>query len=224
MERVDDLLVNGLRLIQDDECFCFGCDGVEIANFVTGGAKDKAVDLGCGTGIITVLLAGKKNIPCVGIELQPRLAALALRNVELNGLDEKASVINARMQDACDYIEAGSKSIVVCNPPYRRAGSGEAQSVSAVAIARHEVAVTLSEVVAVADKLLKNGGSFYIVHQCERMAEVLSECSAHKLEPKILQVLTPNEKKEPHLFMLKAVKHGKIGLRVLPQRAVRTEV
>ncbi len=224
MERVDDLLVNGLKLIQDDEFFCFGCDGVEIANFVNGGIKDSAVDLGCGTGIITVLLAGKKNISCVGVELQPRLASLAERNIELNGLSGKASVINARMQDICEYIEPGSKSIVVCNPPYRRAGSGEAQLSEAVAIARHEVAVTLSEVVAVADKLLKNGGSFYIVHQCERMAEVLSECSVHKLEPKILQILTPNEKKEPHLFMLKAVKHGKIGLKVLPQRAVRTEV
>ena len=56
-ERVDDLLVNGLKIIQNPQAFCFGCDAVELANFVNGGIKDRAVDLGSGTGIITILLA-----------------------------------------------------------------------------------------------------------------------------------------------------------------------
>ena len=70
-ERLDDLLVNGLKIIQNPSAFCFGCDAVEIANFVTGGAKDRAVDLGSGTGIITLLLGGKKGIRCTGVEIQP---------------------------------------------------------------------------------------------------------------------------------------------------------
>ncbi|MBR2988270.1 MAG: methyltransferase, partial [Clostridia bacterium] len=65
-ERVDDLLVNELKIIQNPSAFCFGCDAVELANFVTGGAKDYAVDLGSGTGIITLLLAGKKGIRTTG--------------------------------------------------------------------------------------------------------------------------------------------------------------
>lgn len=221
-ERVDDLLVNGLKIIQNPSAFCFGCDAVEIANFVSGSKKDKAVDLGSGTGIITLLLAGKKGIPCVGVELQSDMAEMANRSIALNGLTN-ASVINARMQDIAKYMPAGSATIVVSNPPYAKANSGKSADSENVAIARTELAVTLREVVECASYLLSTGGSFYLVHRADRLAEVIAECKAVKLEPKILQVLTPGNKK-PHLFLLKAVKDGKTGLDILPQREVDTWV
>lgn len=222
-ERVDDLLVNGLKIIQNPDAFCFGCDAVELANFVTGGVKDRAVDLGSGTGIITVLLAGKKKIDCVGVEIQPEMAEMSRRTIEMNGLNN-ARIINAPMQNVREHLPAGYATIVVCNPPYRKAETGEKTANRSVAIARHEITVTLSEVIESAAYLLNSGGNFYIVHQSERMSEVIEECLKRKLEPKILQILTPNESKPPHLFLLKAVKDGKKGLNVLPQRAVDTWV
>lgn len=223
-ERVDDLLVNGLRIIQNPSAFCFGCDAVELANFVSGGVKDKAVDLGSGTGIITILLAGKKKIPCVGVEIQPEMADMSRRSIELNGLSATASVICAPMQGVTAKIGRESASIVVCNPPYRKAGSGEKQTAPAIALARHEIAVTLREVVQTANELLKNGGYFYIVHQTERLAEVITECGNIGLEPKVLQILTPANGKKPHLFMLKCKKGGSVGLEVLPERVIDTVV
>lgn len=223
-ERVDDLLVNGLRIIQNPSAFCFGCDAVELANFVSGGVKDKAVDLGSGTGIITILLAGKKKIPCVGVEIQPEMADMSRRSIELNGLSATASVICAPMQGVAASIGRESASIVVCNPPYRKAGTGEKQTSPMVALARHEIAVTLREVVQTANELLKNGGYFYIVHQTERLAEVITECGNIGLEPKVLQILTPANGKKPHLFMLKCKKGGSVGLEVLPERVIDTVV
>ncbi len=220
-ERVDDLLVNGLKIIQNPQAFCFGCDAVELANFVSGGVKDRAVDLGSGTGIITILLAGKKKIRCTGVEIQPQMAEMSSRSVALNALSN-ADIINAPMQEITKYIPAGSATIVVCNPPYRRAGSGQKQTAETIALARHEIAVTLREVVETAKSLLSTGGNFYIVHQCERMAEVINECKTHSLEPKTLQILIPAEGKKPHLFMLKCTYGAKEGLVVLPQRIVDT--
>lgn len=223
-ERVDDLLVNGLRIIRNPSAFCFGCDAVELANFVSGGVKDKAVDLGSGTGIITILLAGKKKIPCVGVEIQPEMADMSRRSIELNGLSATASVICAPMQGVAAKIGRESASIVVCNPPYRKAGSGEKQTSPTIALARHEIAVTLREVVQTANELLKNGGYFYIVHQTERLAEVITECGNIGLEPKVLQILTPANGKKPHLFMLKCKKGGSVGFEVLPERVIDTVV
>ena len=223
-ERVDDLLVNGLRIIQNPSAFCFGCDAVELANFVSGGVKDKAVDLGSGTGIITILLAGKKKIPCVGVEIQPEMADMSRRSIELNGLSATASVICAPMQGVSAKIGRESASIVVCNPPYRKVGSGKKQTAQTIALARHEIAVTLREVVQTANELLKNGGYFYIVHQTERLAEVITECGNIGLEPKVLQILTPANGKKPHLFMLKCKKCGSVGLEVLPERVIDTVV
>lgn len=223
-ERLDDLLVNGLKIIQSDQYFRFGCDAVELADFVTGGVKDRAADLGTGSGIIAILLAGKKKISVTAVEIQQCMASLARRSVELNGLQDKIEVVCSPMQEFATHSNEGTYSIVVCNPPYRRAGSGEMQPLTSVAISRHELTVTFAEVADCASRLLKQGGAFYTVHQCERMAEVMSLCRINRLEPKILQVLTPSDGKKPHIFLLKCIKDGKIGLEVNSERNVRTEV
>ena len=217
MEKVCDLQTHGLKFIQDDGFFPFGTDGVELANFAEGGARDRAIDLGCGTGIVPVLLAGKKGIPTVGVELQPDVAALARRNAELNNLP--VTIVNARVQDVRSLFPAGSFTVVTCNPPYRRAGSGSASLFERVRIARHEVAMTLADALDAASYLLGQGGRFYIVHITERMDEVMCEAYSRRLTPKVLQVLRPAGKK-PHIFLLKCVKDGKRGLEVYPERDV----
>ena len=217
MEKVCDLQTHGLKFIQDDGFFPFGTDGVELANFAEGGARDRAIDLGCGTGIVPVLLAGKKGIPTVGVELQPDVAALARRNAELNDLP--VTIVNARVQDVRSLFPAGSFTVVTCNPPYRKAGSGSGSLSERVRIARHQVAMTLTDALDAASYLLGQGGRFYIVHITERMDEVMCEAYARRLTPKALQVLRPAGKK-PHIFLLKCVKDGKRGLEVYPERDV----
>ena len=220
MERIDDLQCRGLRLIQDSEKFCFGCDAVELANFVEGTKNDKAVDMGSGNGIITILLAGKKGIPTTAVEIQPELCALAQRNIELNALTNMAKAVCTSMQEYANSNKA-SATIVVCNPPYRKVGSGFMQENDFIAAARHEIFVTLKEVVESASKLLSTGGKFYMVLPTERLAEAMAYCVKYALEPKVLQILTPNEKKQPHLFLLKCLKDGKTGLDVLKERPVK---
>ena len=220
-ERIDDLQYNGLRLIQDSEQFCFGCDAVELANFVSGPMGAKACDLGAGNGIVGVLLAAKKNMRVTAVEIQSAAASLCRRNAELNGLADKMEVINAPMQSFAAGVEKGSFDVVVCNPPYSEKGTGEQSCERAKAVARFELEVTLKEVVCTAAHLLKYGGAFYMVNAVSRLAETVSLLCENKLEPKILQILTPNESKPPHLFLLKAVNCGKKGLRVLPQRPVK---
>ena len=192
MERIDDLQVNGLKLIQDSELFCFGCDAVELANFVTGLPSSNVCDLGCGSGIIPVLLAGKRGMSVTGVELQEACVSLARRSVD----------------------------IVTCNPPYRKEGSGFKQERGSVALARHEIAVTLAEAVHCASRLTKSGGKFFTVCHIERLAEMISLCTSEKLEPKILQILRPCDGKPPHLFLLKCIKDAAPALTVLPERAV----
>lgn len=220
MERIDDLQCKGLKFIQDDRFFPFGTDGVELANFVTGTPKDRALDIGCGSGIVTVLLAGKKNIPTVGVELQKPLADLASRNIALNNLSSIASVLNMRAQDLYEKYPRGSFTIVASNPPYRKAGSGESSLSDEVRTARHEVAINLTEILDLAAYMLGSGGKLYLVHQTERLDEVLEEAAKRKLMPKALQILLPSENKPPHIFLLKCLKDGRRGLDVKMPRIV----
>ena len=217
METICDLQTHGLKFIQDDAFFPFGTDGVELANFADATPRDRAIDLGCGTGIVPVLLAGKKGVPTVGVEIQPAVAALAERNARLNSLP--VTIMNADVRDYRKLFVAGSFTVVTCNPPYRRAGSGKSSAVEAVRVARHEVSLTLADVLDAAAYLLSTGGRFFIVHMTERLDEVIAGCVARRLTPKILQVLRPADKK-PHLFLLRCHKDGKQGMEVLPERGL----
>ena len=115
MERIDDLQYKGLKLIQDDELFCFGCDAVELANFVKGSNAD-ACDLGCGNGIIATLIAAKRGMRVTGVEIQPESASLAERNARLNSLADRIEIVCARMQDfaaQCRQIQSRSRQAAV---------------------------------------------------------------------------------------------------------------
>lgn len=219
-ERIDDLQYNGLKIIQNPKFFRFGSDAVEIANFISGGVKDVAVDLGSGSGIISILLAGKKNIKTTAVEIQQDVAEMSKRSVILNGLEDKINVINAPMQRISEYLSCGSATIVVSNPPYAPKSTGMQALEKTVAISRHEIEVTLKEVVQTASYLLSTGGKFYLVHRADRLAEVMFECKKARLEPKVLQVLTPDDEKEPHIFLLKCIKDGKSGIVVKKQRKI----
>lgn len=217
MERLCDLQTHGLKFLQDNRYFPFGTDGVELANFAGGTPRDRAIDLGCGSGIVPVLLAGKKGVPTVGVELQGELAALARRNAELNALP--VEILNTRVQDLRDKYPAGAFTIVTANPPYRKAGSGAASESEAVRMARHEVTLSLADVLDAAAYLLPTGGRFFIVHITERLDEVMTGAASRRLTPKVLQILRPQGKR-PHIFLLKCIKDGKQGLEVLPERDV----
>jgi len=216
MERIDDLGINGLRLIQDDTKFCFGTDSVELANFVLDRKIDGrpiAVDLGAGNGIISVLLAGKKGIRVKAVEIDGEAVHLCKRNVALNNLEELIEVVHSPMQNIIkdNLINPDQISVVVSNPPYFKLNTGGLKL--GAEVARHEIAIDQRELVKVASSLLSTGGKFFVVYPVDRMAELIFNCRDFKLEPKEIVLLdAPN--KPPYLFLMRAVKNAKVGLKV----------
>jgi tRNA1(Val) A37 N6-methylase TrmN6 len=94
-ERIDDLQYKGLRIIQKKDGFCFGVDAVLLANYADIKPGDEVIDLGTGTGIIPILLAGKTKAQRItGLEIQNDMAEMALRSIKLNGLQERVYIVN----------------------------------------------------------------------------------------------------------------------------------
>lgn len=213
MQRIEDLQTHGLRFIQDTDLFLFGTDAVELANFAAPPAGTRVCDLGAGTGILSVLLAGKYGCVVTAVEIQEKCCDLIAQNAALNRLP--VTVEHMRMQDY-----AGKFDAVICNPPYQKAGSGFVRGTESERIACFEQEVTFAEVAQTAARLLSTGGKFWLVHACTRLAEVLSTLKAHRLEPKKLQLLRPAANKPPHIFLLECMRDGKEGVCVLPERMV----
>jgi len=215
-ERIDDLQFKGLRIIQNTKGFCFGSDSVLLANFATVKKNELVVDLGTGTGIIPILLAGKtpaKKI--VGIEIQEIMVDMARRSIKLNNLEDKIEIVKGDLKEANKILGYEGFDVVTANPPYMKGNSGFKNATDLKTISRHEILCTLEDVIKSTFSLLKYGGRLYMVHRAERLADVVYNLKLYKLEPKKLQVVYPSREKEASLILIEAVKGANSALKIL---------
>lgn len=209
-ERIDDLQRNGYRIIQDPDRFCFGMDAVLLSGFASAKKGDKVLDMGTGTGIIPILMEAKTEAEhLTGLEIQPESADMALRSVQLNGLEDKISIVTGDIKEAKNLFPKASFQVITSNPPYMIGQHGLVNPHSEKAIARHEVLCTLEDVIENAAALLVPGGHFYMVHRPFRLAEIMTTLIKYRLEPKRMQLVYPYIDKEPNMVLIEAIRGGK---------------
>ena len=183
-ERLDDLEVNGLKLIQNPKLYCFTSDSVLLANTAKVKRKDKVLDLCSGSGIVGILIASKKKKKTVDlVEIQPEMANLAERNVKLNNLEDVVKVYEISVQEAADALGCEKYDVVVCNPPYMENGRGFKDEKEHIALCRAEISLTLKELITCASKCLKFGGRLNLVHRADRLADIIYQMKSKGLEP-----------------------------------------
>ena len=223
-ERIDDLQRNNYRIIQDPERFCFGMDAVLLSGFAKAKEGDHVIDLGTGTGIIPILMEAKtKASNLVGLEIQPESADMAQRSVELNHLEKKIRIVTGDIREASSIFGAATFDVVTSNPPYMTEHHGITNEKSPKAIARHELLCTLEDVICQAAKLLRPGGSFYMVHRPFRLAEIMNVLTKYRLEPKRMQLVYPYIDREPNMVLIEALKGGNSRVTVEPPLIVYKE-
>ncbi len=215
MRRTDDLGINNLKIIQDDTLFCFGTDSVLLANFARARHSDTVLDLCSGNGIVPILMSAKtKAGRFYGIELQKCSCDLFAENIELNGLSDRITAINADIGNILDFFKSGSVDVVTCNPPYMIPGAGFVNPEDTLAIARHEIKTNLDGVVSAAASVLKFGGHFYMVHRADRLCDIISTMRAKHIEPKRIAFVHPSPGKAPNLVLIAGMPGANPSLKI----------
>ena len=217
-ERLDDLQLNGLQIIQDPKRFCFGMDAVLLSDFVKVRTGEKVLDLGTGTGILPMLLAGKtKGQHFTGLEIQPESAEMARRSVAYNHLEEKIEIVTGDIKEAGRLFQPAFFDVITVNPPYMADQCGIQNPQDAKAIARHEILCNLEDIFRESKKLLPEGkGRFYMVHRPVRLAEILLKMSQSHIEPKRIQLVHPYVDKEPVMVLIEGRSGARPGVRIEP--------
>lgn len=215
-ERIDDLELNGLKIIQNKDGFCFGMDSVLLSDFAKEIKRSSTIlDMGTGTGILAILLSAKtQGTKIVGVEIQPEVAEMAQRSVILNQLQNRIEIICEDIKKLKGIYEAGSFNAIVTNPPYKKRGTGGVNENELKLISRHEITADLEDFISIASYLLKEQGSIYMVHRPERLADIMVNLRKYKLEPKNIKFVYPNQEKEPNLILIKATKNARPFLKI----------
>ena len=223
-ERLDDLQHSGLHLIQRPDAFRFGTDSVLLADFAAPKKNDRAVDLGCGTGAIATLMAAHCPLLQVdAVEIQPEIADMARRSVLMNRLEERIRVHEMDMREAWRTLGAEKHTLVVCNPPYGRAGGGLVNDSDTKRIARHEGDLSPDDVAYSAMRLLKSGGRFCVVYPAPRAYEMMAAMDRNRLAPKRIRTVHGVAGRAPKFVLLDAVKDGGSMLHWLEPLVLRNE-
>lgn len=209
-ERLDDLQLAGMRILQKTDGFRFGMDAVLLADFARVGARDAAADFGTGTGILPLLLLGRgKGAHIDAFEIQANMADMARRTMALNRLTERVTVHHLAVEEADTILEPCSMDAIVCNPPYGMPGTTLLNPSDSLRVARHQGENGLNGWLAMAFKLLRGKGRLALVYPAPRMLEIMDDLQRAHLIPKRFRLVYPHEHKPANLVLIEAMKDAR---------------
>jgi tRNA1Val (adenine37-N6)-methyltransferase len=216
-ETLDDLIIGGYKLIQPRYGYRFSIDAVLLAHFVDLKKIKQLVDLGCGNGVIPLLLSARSgNIKITGLEIQEAMVKRAQRSVEYNLLQKQVEIVRGDLQEIDKYFPAASIDLVLSNPPFWSSNEGHLSKNPEEACARHEIAMDLNALIRAAAYLLRPGGSFCLIHRAERLTDIINTCTVNKLLPVRLRTVHSFWQEEAKLILLEAQKRKQGRLKLLP--------
>ena len=222
---INDLVYfKNLKIVQNKNYFNFSLDSVLLPNFVqlTPNTK-KILDLCTGNAPIPLILSTKTNAEIIGVELQKEIYSLAIESIKINKL-KNIKIINKDVKKIINDFETDTFDLITCNPPYFKYDNNSIINNNDIkSIARHEINITIEDIIKISKKLLKNGGSLSIVHRTDRLIEVIDLMKKNNIEPKRIRFIYPKKNSDSNLFLIDGRKNGNVGLKLLSPLVIHNE-
>jgi tRNA1Val (adenine37-N6)-methyltransferase len=210
-------------IIQPKKGNRFTLDSLLLADFCRIRLRDRILEPGAGTGIISLLLAKKfPTARFVADEVEPRAFGLLCRNIEGNGLHDSIVPIDRDIKYLNRSIAQDAFDAIIANPPYVQCGTGRKSPSIERQTARQDQSASL-HIWLNLQTLLKNKGRYFLVFPARRAPELMSLLRDRKLEPKRLRFVYPSVNKPATLVLMEAVKGAGAGIEVLPPLIVHEE-
>ncbi len=210
-EVLEDMMIDGLKIVQDTRLYRFTSDSVLLSRFAKAKKRDNVADFCAGSGIVAFhFYALNKRVPDLRFtlfEMQKALSELSKKTAAYNDF-ENFEIVNCKLQEIPEKYRE-SFSLVLCNPPYERAGAGFDNDEYEKAVCRKEITLTLQEIAKAASFALKFGGRICMLHRADRIAEVCYELKRVNIEVKKIQFVGGRFGSKPYLVMVEGVKGGK---------------
>ena len=216
-ERIDDLQLDGLKIIQDKNGYGFTSDSVLLANFVKAKHNDVCVEIGTGSGVVSILVNYKEKPKKIyAFEIQKSVSKLALKNVKLNKMDEKIEIFAEKVQNWNKFLDFGSIDVVFCNPPYFKFDKNVCGNNNVKIISRFDKYLSLKQLFKCSSGMLKSGGKMFFVYSSSRLDSCIAQMKKYNLSPKKIYFVHPNNSKNSTVFLCEAIKDGGDEMIIMP--------
>ena len=216
-ETLDDIAGGRLKVFQKARGYRFSLDALLLSHFVSLRPADNILELGTGSGVISLILAGRReDVRISGIDAQEEMVEMAGRSVALNGLGERIEMRPGNVRDVKALFQPRSFDVVVANPPYRKINSGRINPVKEKALARHEILATAADFLQAAAYVLKSVGRVCLIYPATRMAELFSSMRVARIEPKKLRIVYSRASALGKFLLVEGIMEGGEELEVLP--------
>jgi tRNA1Val (adenine37-N6)-methyltransferase len=198
-EETQDTFYHGrILILQKGKGYRFSVDSPLLADFIQTEAYDELLELGTGSGIISLLLSIKPFKHITAVEIQEALADLARRNVRLNKLEGRIAIVH---QDLRVFRPERRFDVIFSNPPYIKARQGHLSSREEKSIAKHELKCDIFGIMAKTAELLKKEGRAYFIFPARREQDLRQAVERNDLRIKTARFVLPRRRSAPH-FML----------------------
>lgn len=218
MERIDDILgYSNLRIYQNPLFFSFSLDSIVLANYSTIRLRDKKIlDFCTGNAVVPLILSRRCNKNIEGVEVQEKLYDLGIKSVKYNMLENQIRLYCENVIDFSNNPKNMNQyDLVLCNPPYFKNDENSTKNLSyEKMVARHEILIDLEKICTCAKKVLKEHGTFCIVHRTDRLMDVINAFKDNDIEPKRIKFVHETIEKESFLVLVEGQKIGRSGLKV----------
>jgi tRNA1Val (adenine37-N6)-methyltransferase len=209
--------IKDITLFQAKKGYRFSIDAILLENFIALKQRDKGIELGTGSGVISILLAKRlRTVRITAVEIQKSMADRAKRNVKLNGLDERVEVLKEDIKLLKDMYPTNTFDFVLSNPPFREPATGRMSLDDERAVARHEIDISLPDLIDSASYLLKHSGRFYLIYHPFRLVELIELLRKKRLEPKRMRFVHSRPGEEAKMVLIEAMKGSGKWLKVDP--------
>ena len=205
-----DFFLDGqIRLFQPEKGYRVSMDPFFLCRHVEPKEDQRILDIGCGSGIMPILLARKNPaVHITGIEIQPELARIARCNVEANHMESRITILDKDAKKLTRPDLSGPVDLIVSNPPFKKKNSGRLNPSGQKAVARHEIELTLEDLLRQSNALLSRGGTVFLIFPAERIPEILVLMEKYRIQPAMIRFVHPRRPDPAKLVIVSGMKSG----------------
>ena len=215
----DDEIIEKLnekfKIIQKVSGYKYGEDTILLFKLFQDSLNKKNIkllDIGTGNGILPILLSDNKFLTeLIGIDIQKENIDRANEALQLNKIEKN---ILFECMDIREYRKSNYFDIIISNPPYMNDNGKKINENEHKAISRHEIKLSLNELISNAKRLLKPIGLLYFIHRTHRLVEIIKALDKNNFSIKKIIFIYSAQNNKSTMMFVEAVKGKKIKLEI----------